>query len=433
MLTVFNQSLWGDEAFSAILSMKSIPDLIKTISRDTSPPLWNLFEWSAFKLFGTSEVVIRSLSFIFYLIAAFFVYKIAAYYWNRRTAEFALGLTLLNPFFFTYAFEGRMYSILAAGVTASMYFFITKKWVPYVAATLFALYSHHFAIFAVFVQGFWFLYEFFFGQRKTAISILKSFIVIGIGYLPWLYPLYTQTKMVGGGFWLGRPTLNDLFNMFSDYLGTGIQHRLAVYARDLVLIALVLRIWTKDIKKTLIITTWFILPVLLTWIVSQKFTPIFYNRYLLYTIPAGMIILASNQRKYANLLLGAIMILFAIIDWHYFVTPAKIPFRDLSTYIKQTEMKGDFLINEDAGNHKLWESKYYGVPAPIYNPTNIPLPYFVGTALMQPNDIINTLPKDIKRLGVITYKNGSDLKFSGYVVISEKRFGSLNFVWMKKT
>ncbi len=325
-----------------------------------------------------------------------------------------------------------MYSILAAGVTASMYFFIKKQWTAYVIATLFALYSHHFSIFAIFVQGLWFLFEFFFGDKKASGGMFKSFIAIGIGYIPWLVPLYNQAKMVGGGFWLGRPTISDLGNLFSDYLGTGIKHSLAVYARGLVLVALALRVWTKDVKKSLFFVSWFTLPIILTWTISQKFTPIFYNRYLLYTIPAGMLILASDKRKYINYLLLLVMALFAIIDWHYFVNPVKIPFRDLAAYVKQTEVGGDFLVNEDAGNHKLWESKYYGIPAPIYNPAGSELPFFVGTALMEKGDIISTLPKDVRRLGVITNKNAGEVKINGFKASGEKRFGDLNFVWMKK-
>jgi hypothetical protein len=432
MPTVFSQSLWGDEAFSAVLSMKTVPDIIKTIIHDTSPPLWNLFEWLFFKLFGRSEIVIHSLSLIFFLIAAFFTYKIAAYLWNKKTGFLALGLTLLNPFFFIYAFEGRMYSILAAGVAASMYFFITKKWTLYVFATLFALYSHHFSIFALFVQGLWFIYEFILGDRKSAKKMFRSFVFVGIGYIPWMIPLYSQMTMIKGGFWLGKPTVNDLGGLFSDYLGTGIPHKLAIYARNLVLLIFALKIWTKDFKRTFFLVLWFTLPILITWIVSQKFTPIFFNRYLLYTIPGGMIILASNSRKYVTYLLLVVMALFAIIDLHYFINPTKIPFRDLANYVKQTQIPGDFLINEDAGSHKLWESKFYGIPAPIYDPTNIPLPYFVGTALMEKQDVINVLPKDSKRLGVITYKKGSELKFAGYKILSEKSFKDLNFVWMGK-
>src|SRR3990172_11750557 len=124
---VFTESIWGDEGFSAILSMKSIPEIISIVSRDTSPPLYNITEHLWFGVFGTSEVAIRSLSFLYFLIAIFFVYKIGEHLWNRNTGLLAAGLTFLNPFFFTYAFEGRMYSLLAATVTASMYFFLKRN------------------------------------------------------------------------------------------------------------------------------------------------------------------------------------------------------------------------------------------------------------------------------------------------------------------
>ena len=96
-------SLWGDEGFSAILSMKSIPEILSIIARDTSPPLYNLTEHLAFRLFGTSEIVIRGLSFFYYAVAVFFVYKIAAHYWNKKTALICALLTFFNPFFFIYA------------------------------------------------------------------------------------------------------------------------------------------------------------------------------------------------------------------------------------------------------------------------------------------------------------------------------------------
>jgi len=215
--------------------------------------------------------------------------------------------------------------------------------------------------------------------------------------------------MVGGGFWLGKPTTTDLRNIFFDYLGEGIKHKFAEGARILVLIALVLRAWEKDIKKSLFLLSWFVFPILLTYLISLKLTPVFYNRYLLYTIPGIMILLASQRRKFSNILIGIIIFLFIIIDWNYFFTPSKIPFRDLANYVKQTQNAKDLIITEAAGNHKLWESKYYGIPAPIYNPSGEELPFFVGTALMEKSDFINQIPKNIDRIGVITYKDGSEL------------------------
>ena len=218
MNTVFNQSLWGDEGFSAILSMKSLPEIIKIIATDTSPPLWNIWEWAIFNTLGTDEIYIRGLALTFFLATIFFTYKIGTHLFSQKTGILAALLTFLNPFFFTYAFEGRMYSIMALGVTASMYFFLKRRWVPYVIATLWALYSHHFAFFVVFTQVMWFLYEFAVGERKRAIKMFKAFIFVGLGYLPWVIPLYNQTRMVGGGFWLGTPNLKDLTILLFDLL-----------------------------------------------------------------------------------------------------------------------------------------------------------------------------------------------------------------------
>jgi uncharacterized membrane protein len=427
----FNSSLWGDEGFSAILSMNSIPDIIRIISRDTSPPLYNLTEHLVFSVFGNSEGVIRGLSFFYFLLTVFFVYKIGALVWSRKTGVYAALLTFFNPFFFTYAFEGRMYSILSLGVTASMYFFLKRNWIGYIIATLFALYSHHFAIFALFVQGIWMVYEFFSGNKATAKNIFKAFIFIGLGYIPWIIPLYNQTRMVGGGFWLGKPSLEDLRNLIYTYIAKGINHNLAEPALYVSFSILLIREWKNKIKATLFLLTWFLLPILLTWLISQQFQSIFYSRYLLYTIPALALVLASNKRVPAsNILISFVLFLFIFIDYFYFTHPNKPPFRDLANYVKETQEKGDYLIIWNPGSHQLWESKYYGIPAPIYSPDQNALPYFVGTALMQEGDIIHELP-DAKRIGVIAPSQDT-VKLDLYPKEDVHNFNSLKFVWLSK-
>lgn len=429
----FNVSLWGDEGFSAILSMKPIPEIIKTIASDTAPPLYNITEHLAFKFFGTSEVVVRGLSFFYYLIAVLFIYLIGSYLFNKKTAIIGAVLTFLNPFFFIYAFEGRMYSILAATVTASMYFFIRKKWLPYVIATLAALYSHHFAIFALFVQGLWFIHEFIFGDRHQATSMFKSFVLIIVGYLPWVAPLYKQTQMVGSGFWLGRPTFKDLTNLLSDYLAQGQHHLLARPALIITLTILVLRNWSEKVKSSLFLLTWFLIPIVATWVVSQYFTPVFYNRYLIYSIPPAMMLLASNSRRFSQNLIYIVVAFFAIISWFYFTHPTKDPFNELAAYVQQTRRGDDFVINGNPGKHKLWESKFYGIDSPIYVPSGEELPFFVGTALMEEKDIISELPKPKRnnpfRIGIINNKEDSDPAIEGYLLEDTQEFGNLRFNW----
>jgi hypothetical protein len=448
---VFTQSIWGDEGFSAILSMKPFFQIFSIIARDTSPPLWNLFEYIAFQIFGPSEVVIRSLSLSFYLVAVFFSYKIARVFFSKKTSFLALLLTALNPFFFTYAFEGRMYSILAAGVAGSMYFFVKtffdegspKTRLGYIIMTLWALYSHHFAIFAIFLQGIWWLYELALGRRKTAKKFFKAFLFVGLGYVPWLYPLYTQTKMVGGGFWLGTPTPTDLRNLIYEYLAEGIKdrdfkipvlgetyHHTSLY---LVFSALILRKWWRAKRKTIFLLIWFLGPILLTWFVSQKFQSIFFNRYLLYSIPPAMIILASARSKLSFIPLTLIIVLFGAIDYQYFTHPTKLPFRTYSEMVKKALKPGDFLINWNSASHHIWETKFYGIGAPIYIPPGSgDLPFFVGTALMGEDDIIREIPPWVERVGVITTGPIEEISVQGYTESEVKSVDKIKFVILSK-
>jgi len=451
--TVFNQSIWGDEGFSAILSMKPLPQILEIISRDTSPPLWNIFEHFVFQYLGTGEIYIRGLSLAFFLGTVFFTYKIGSFVFSRKTGAIAAILTLLNPFFFIYAFEGRMYSIMSLGVTASMYYFLRifrneevirkRDKFGYIFWTLWALYSHHFAFFALFVQGVWFLYELIFAKRQRAKKMFKLFLITGLGYLPWVFPLYNQTKMVGGGFWLGTPTVTDLRNLIYEYLAEGNKsypfivpiiekgiHQTALY---IVLATLIVRNWLKNFKLTLFFLFWFLIPIGATWLLSQHFQSVFYNRYLLYTIPGAMLILASSRRKIITPILLLITVgLFSTVDYYYFTHPTKLPFRQYSDYVKGELREGDFLINWNSSSHHIWETKYYGIGGPIYIPSGGKLPFFVGTALMEESDIINEIPDGIKRVGVVTSGPVDEITIDGYTEGEAKAFSNLKFVWFTK-
>jgi len=447
--TAFGTSIWGDEGFSAILSMKSLPEIVKIIINDTSPPMWNIAEWVVFNTLGTEEIYIRTLSLLFFVLTSFFVFLIGKTFWDKKTAILVTLLTAFNPFFFIYAFEGRMYSIMALGVAASIYFYLKLMKgserilhsAGYVLATLWALYSHHFAIFVITLQGLWFLYELVFGNKRFAKRIFKLFIIIGLGYLPWVWPLYNQITKVGGGFWLGKPTTQDLRNLIYDYLAEGNKYekiipiiRKPIYTLGLwfVFAILILRKWNKKIKTTLFLALMFLGPILLAWGVSQIFTPVFYNRYLLYTIPPAMIVVGSNYRKFSLPLIALLLGLFIFIDWHYFFNPTKLPFREMGQYVAENRQEGDLFINWNGASHHLWETKYYGFDSPIYISSGGELPYFVGTALMEEDDIIREIPEGVQRLGVTTSGNPDEVNIEGFELTETKQIEGLKLLWFTK-
>lgn len=174
---------------------------------------------------------------------------------------------------------------------------------------------------------------------------------------------------------------------------------------------------------------WFLVPILATFLISQKFQSIFFDRYLLYTIPAGLLLAASERRIFSKFIIFIVMVLFLSTDIFYFTHPTKSPFRELSEYVKEVKKGDDYLINWNSSAHHLWEAKYYGIPAPLYIPEGTKLPFYVGTALMTKEDVISTLPKKINRVGVITSGPVEEISLPNYSKQEEKVFGSLKFVW----
>jgi hypothetical protein len=424
----FTASLWGDEAWAATLAVKPIFQIIKIVARDTSPPLYYLLLHYWMNIFGTSEVAIRTLSFLFFLGTVLTVYFIGKHLWDKRTGILAALLAFSNPFLFTYAFEGRMYSLLALTSTLSVYFFLKKHRLGFILATTVALYTHHFSLFVVIFEVIWRSKESWGKNLKQFIKSFSDFFIIGALYLPWVYPLYYQTSLVGSGFWLGKPTLNTLKETVQKFLvGSGEEtlRQLSYWATIAILVS---RNWFKEGKKTIFLLGWFFTPLILTFIISQFFQSIFFDRYLLMVIPASSLLIASLRRKVSFIFIFIVIFSLATLNYYYFSHPTKRPFRELATFIKQ-EAPNVPLINHNAAAHHLWESKYYGLEAPIYAPQ--PLPFYTGIALMEKEDVIEDLPNK-KKLGVITSAPLEEVKIPGYHQVKYQQFGQLSFLWMEK-
>jgi len=423
-------SLWGDESFTAVAVSQNFSRMLEIVVKDTAPPLYYilLFMWT--QIFGHSEVAIRSLSVLFYLGTIFSVYLIAKKIWGKTTGFLAAFICLANPFLFPFAFEGRMYSILVFTVTLSFYFFITDNFWGYVLSSTMAIYSHHYAFLVLIFQFFWRLSHTK-KLKKNWFIFLKPYLLIGILYIPWLYPLYKQITMVSTGFWLGRPKLKDFFGLYLRYIaGERIIISWQKFLPILVILIFALKKWKDKKKENLLLLGWVFIPGLLAFLISQGKTSVFYDRYLIFVIPGLAILLVGSFRKSSLFLFLLFSLPFLWLNYYYFSHPTKRPFRQLAEYVKQEAEEDVFLINFNGKAHHLWESKYYGLNAPLYIPEG-ELPYYVGTAQMTTKDIIRQLPEK-NRIGVITSEEPGSMKIPGFTLESYKKFGELSFCWFTR-
>lgn len=432
-------SLWGDEAFASILAQKNLWDIVTIVARDTSPPLHYMLLHFWMQLFGTSEIAIRTLPMLLFVLLVFVVHKFAEEVFGKKAGVWAFFLTLLNPFLFLYAFEARMYMLLALTSTASMWFFATKRWKLYVLATVAALFTHHFSMFVVIVQVVHYIItnKLWLGttdplrllKEQLKSPFARSLLITIALYAPWLPALYGQTTMVAGDFWLPKPEFINVLGLYANFLAGATRLPIA----SLVLLAGLLLLSLRGFKKRTdsLLYLWLFLPPLFTYVMSLLGRPIFFDRYLIVCAPAIPILLASQTKKVATYLLLFVTFGLIVINAYSFQHPVKQPFRDVAQFVFDTYGKDKMVINYYTDALHYFELKHYGVNVKIYSPQD-PLPFWVGTALIDQNDILGALPNQRSFL-VMAGGDVGRVAISGYIEIRRERFHNLYLLWFLKS
>ena len=147
--TLDAQSIWFDEAMSWDAVRRDFAGMFGVLVADTHPPLHHVIHWAFLHAFGDTPFVLRLPA----ALSASATIALVAYLGERLGGSIA-GLSAalllaLSPFFFYYAQEARMYSLLAFTATLTATAVLRYLWQPSpgrlamatVAATA-LLYSH---------------------------------------------------------------------------------------------------------------------------------------------------------------------------------------------------------------------------------------------------------------------------------------------------
>ena len=110
------REFWYDEAYTGLTIARNWSEMYALLLRDIHPPLYYILIKVWADIFGHTDFVIRSLSFVFgtLLIPASFIFV-------RRVVNYSKGFIPLfvsfviavNPFLIAYSQEARAYSLLA--------------------------------------------------------------------------------------------------------------------------------------------------------------------------------------------------------------------------------------------------------------------------------------------------------------------------------
>ncbi|HEX7542675.1 MAG TPA: glycosyltransferase family 39 protein [Patescibacteria group bacterium] len=401
-LLFLTQSFWRDEAFSYFMAKKSIIEIIFLTAKDFNPPLYYFILHFWMKVFGGSEIALRSLSIVFFwgTIYVAFLFLNDVFKMKQKKAFCYLILFIINPLLLYYAFEARMYSMLAFFTILSFYYFFKKNYKLYTLVTVFGLFTHYFMIFVV--AGQWL---FLWINKKKGFQFKKSSLyLLGLIFSPWLLFSLLQ-KNLFDSFWITRPQIKYILGL-PVIVYTGIESFINIDPIMLKKIQNNLFFLTLVLLLVLITGVYFyfrkldkkdqlIFQMLFIWAVSFV-KPIFLARYLIFA-SAGLILLVIFILEKINGLTRAflLVLLFALtINYNQLQLSygKKIDSEKTLREIKAIMNKGDSVYVESDLDY--FTAEYYVNDSQvfIYGKDYRDIPTYVGKALIPKEKIAYSLP-----------------------------------------
>lgn len=412
MLPILTQSFWRDEAFSVLIAQKDIFDIIRLSTQDTSPPLYYILLHYWMILFGNSEAAVRFLSLIFHLFTVVIIFLIA-----RKIIRSVFGsafialVTLFNPFLLQYAFEARTYSLLTFLSVAALYLIMLKRYVETGIVLALAIFAHNFAIISFAIFSIWWL---FINKAKLQLSSsLRLTIFPSLVIFLWGSFILAQWSNLKHGFWIPKPALSDFLHSLEIFSSGEISYPLksTLYLISKILLAGAGLIWIKEYNNKnnqllVLIFALAFMPPFIIFLFSQFFTPLYYERYLILTVP--MLILFTGyslERLRSNFairfVLGgfvAIYITVLIIAGIQVVSQSTKPAVNsgVMQILSQAE-KDDIIIPQNMLN--FLETKFYveesgkDIPVLAYSPDG-KIPFYIGSILYDAQNIVREMPKN---------------------------------------
>jgi hypothetical protein len=189
--------VWVDEANSYLTARRSLPEILRMLKLDSSPPAYYLLLHYWMGAFGDSPAALRALAASFSVALVGVVYAVGSRWLSPAVGLWAGAMIALSPTQIFFSQQVRMYSLLgllsllaAASLVRFLETGARRNLVACWLATVAALYTHNFAFHLLPVLAVVVLVS---GQlRERWPAWLASLVVVVGAYSPWLPTLQRQ-------------------------------------------------------------------------------------------------------------------------------------------------------------------------------------------------------------------------------------------------
>ncbi len=413
------QSVWRDEAYSILIAQKPIFTYLKL---SFEPPLYYTILHFWIKLFGTSEIAVRSLSFISFCISVYAVWLVSKKLFKSDWLTWFLPLFyFINPMLLYYAFEARAYGMYMAFTMLSTYFYLEKKWLWYVCFTALGLYTHAYMVFVVFIQIVHFgMFEI--SLHKLSLrtlytnSFIRACIALCVLFIPWTVKMIIDIPRLTQSWYY--PVDSQLFksalgNIFLGYEGT--PWNLWIFTQRVSIIIAVLTMAGAIVRRNKSSTWYFFLLLyvpLFTILCISLVKPLYVMRYLIPSTIAEIFLIAIfiqgiHHHVFKKIVAVAILVTTCSFSIWYAPYHKKIDMKNTLRQINALQSASDVIMVDDA--LIIYEAMYYNTSNSSvywYNPNNYSFPWYIGDYIIRSSQIVREFPEYPKRAFFI-HQNGN--------------------------
>lgn len=364
------QSVWLDEIHTINESnpSNSFSDIYKILLiAEPHPPLYFYIIYILFNIFGYSVIVLKSFSAIIGIAGVLSIYFLGKEIGNKSIGLIASLFTAINQFHIYYSQEGRMYSLLFFTTTVSFYFllkFIKRPTYKHaIAHGFFAalmIYSHFFALFALFAQYIVFLCILFKKNKNLKKRFFKLCFISGlttlIFYIPSLNLFIESTKRTS--IWIQMPENDIYIQIFKEFFGN-YQVNYITFGLIIIVYLITFFLYRKNFfqeenytLKLLILLSWIIIVLIVPFVLSYINLPMIVSRYYINILPAIIILIAFGVDLIKNykIKIGLIVLItfFSLNSVFkinkYYSRISKTQFREVTQFIKNNNLNNDPIV-----------------------------------------------------------------------------------------
>jgi uncharacterized membrane protein len=289
--------LWYDELYSQAAVHRPWHQVMEVMRADVHPPLIYMLSF-AWKVFGDSDLAVRSLSIVFGMATLAVGYALARELFGRPAALIATALLAVHPWHIYISQEARSYPELWFFLTTSAFaawrFCASGQKSDRATAALFvvsaalALWTHYLAGIVLFVQFVWGALALRREPKRLGMWVLLHVAVAAL-FAPVVPMLWQQFHRVETDHWMPRPTFADVIDL---------ARRISLSAMYLVPVVLGLALLPLLPERTrrpaLFALTIGPLTVLLCWVLGIKGLRLFASKYMLFSLTAIFALVAAG-------------------------------------------------------------------------------------------------------------------------------------------